>query len=55
MRSRPMQELAYSPGGASGVDSVAPSPVTSTNGYTHPVENATMRDSPNVSATSPGR
>src|SRR3954463_4468954 len=55
MRSRATQEFAYSPDGAVGGSlSGAPLPFTSTNGYTHAVENATMRDFANRSATRPG-
>ena len=38
-------------GGVVAVPSGAPLPCTSTNGYTHAVEKATMRESRNVSAT----
>src|SRR5688500_15797213 len=55
MRSRATQELAYSPEGAvGGVDSGAPAPVMSTNGYTQAVENATMREPAKRSATRAG-
>src|SRR4051794_24043087 len=54
MRSRPTQDWAYSPGGSGGVVSSAPAQVTGTNGYTQPVENATMRDLANACATSAG-
>src|SRR6476620_2928582 len=55
MRSRATHELAYSPEGAvGGVDSGAPSPRTSANGYTQAVEKATMRERGKRSATSAG-
>src|SRR5438105_10524745 len=54
-RSRATHEFAYSPDGAvGGTASGAPSPTTSTNGYTHAVENATMRERAKRSATSAG-
>src|SRR5690349_15469129 len=55
MRSRATQELAYSPEGAVGaIDSGAPGPSLSTNGYTHAVEKATMRERGKRSATRAG-
>src|SRR6476469_1231566 len=55
MRSRATHELAYSPEGAvGGVDSGAPLPSTSTNGYTQAVEKAAMRERGKLSATSAG-
>src|SRR3569623_72451 len=55
MRSRATQEFAYSPEGAVGDWlSGAPLLATPTKGYTHAVENATMRERANRSATSPG-
>src|SRR3954453_5812608 len=54
MRSRPTQDCAYSPGGAGATLSSAPLPCTGTNGYTQPVENATMREPENACATSAG-
>jgi hypothetical protein len=55
MRSRATHEFEYSPGGGVvGVSSVAPPPVTGTNGYTQAVEKATMRECANRSATIAG-
>src|SRR3569623_286163 len=54
-RSRATQELAYSPEGATGgIDSGAPLPEVGTNGYTQAVENTTMRERGQRSATSAG-
>src|SRR3546814_2858211 len=54
MRSRPMQDMAYSPGGSGGIASVEPWLATGTKGYTQPVEKATMREARKLSATSAG-
>src|SRR4051812_37756858 len=55
MRSRATHEFAYSPGGAVGATpSFAPFVFTSTKGYTHAVEKATMRERGKRSATSAG-
>src|SRR4051812_27356562 len=55
MRSRATHEFAYSPEGAvGGTSSFAPLPITVTNGYTHAVEKATMRERAKRSATSAG-
>src|SRR5882757_9828209 len=54
MRSRPTQDCEYSPGGLGGRVSSAPLPSTWTNGYTQPVENATIREPAKACATSAG-
>jgi Flp pilus assembly protein TadD len=53
-RSRPRHDCAYSPRGAGASLSTLPRDDTATNGYTFPVENATMRDCAKRRATLAG-
>src|SRR5207245_750200 len=54
IRSRPTQDCAYSPGGLGVMSSSEHLPSTGTNGYTQPVENATIRDVAKACATRAG-